>query len=449
MKDYISSVLRSFVCALTAAAYGALAIALMLALYDIPRTAQLAVLLWGGVLLAQSAACELLARRNMSMLAYLAASAAILYFGGEQIIRHTTFTPASSGFPVFLRMCIWTSGGVCAFACQKEPGSNVFVRLSDILILSLGIYMASVYALGEEMITSALALSLCALLLSMLVSASLRAGGESDSVIRGTGMGGYLVIGALLGLCLLLAALLLNVSSGHVSGLVEAFLLIWGMFSRAAKTLLAAMALFLAKLLGGQWMAVRQPAAQQDSFSYSAAAMQEMGEAPQWVVYLVMGLIGAIILAAFLAILWALRSTKIGRTHKKKNRRKVTRSSHAMAAICAALKRLWSLVAFELLYRANRCTPQGLYILAVRTGRIKRIPQKKHESPSAYIRRLHQMLLAQTGLSTLDRLADMLDRALYGDGKPRLSHGEADTFAAQIRAIAAPPLIQTQKTGDS
>lgn len=446
MKDYISSVLRSFVCALTTAAYGALTIALMLALYDIPRTAQLAVLLWGGVLLAQSAACELLARRSMSMLAYLAVSAAILGFGGEQIVRYTTFTPASSGFPMLLRMCIWTSGAVCAYACQKEPGSNAFVRLSDILILSLGAYMATLYSLGEEMIPSVLALSLCALLLCMLISASLRAGGESDSVIRGTGMGGYLVIGLLLGLCLLLAALLLNVSGSHVSGLVEAFLLVWDVFSRAAMTMLTILGLLLARLFGGQRMMERQQIVHEDSPAYSSAIMQEMGTAPQWVVYLVMGLIGAVVLGVILAILWVLRSTKIGRTHKKKKRRKVTRSSHAMAAIRAALAKLCTLVTFELRYRANRRTPQGLYILAVRTGRIKRIPRKKHESPGAYIRRLHQMLLTQTGLSTLDRLADMLDRALYGDGKPHLSHGEADAFAAQIRAIAAPPIIKTGKS---
>ena len=49
MKDYLSSVMRSFVCALTSAALGALGITLMLALYDIPRTVDMDVLLWSGV----------------------------------------------------------------------------------------------------------------------------------------------------------------------------------------------------------------------------------------------------------------------------------------------------------------------------------------------------------------------------------------------------------------
>lgn len=447
MKDFVSHVMRSFVLALSAAALGALTIALMLALYDIPRTADIAVLLWGGTLLAQAIVCELLTRRSVSMLAYVLASAVILFFGGEQAISHTVFIPGSSGFPVFLRICIWTSGAVCAYGCQKEPGSNVYVRLSDVLILSIGGYMATLYALKEAMILPALAFAGVALLLCMLVSASLRAGGESDSVIRGTGMGGYLVIGALLMICLLLAALLLSAASGHVGGIVEAFLALWHLITVLLRDGFTFIVLFLNRLFGGPRMIARPPAAQQDSLAYSGGPMEEMGTAPQWVVYLVMGVIAAFVLAAILAILWALRRARIGRTHRKKTQRKVTRTSHAAKALRALISRVIGLITFELRYRTSRRTPQGLYVLAVRTGRVKRIPRKKHESPGAYIRRLHHILLAQTGLSTLDRLADMLDRALYGDGRPHLSHGEADAFAAQIRAIAAPPIIKTAKDG--
>ena len=48
-------------------------------------------------------------------------------------------------------------------------------------------------------------------------------------------------------------------------------------------------------------------------------------------------------------------------------------------------------------------------------------------------------------IATPEVYADMLDRALYGDGKPHLSRGEADTFAAQIRTIAAPSILKTKK----
>lgn len=446
MKDCLMSALRSFVCALCAAAFGVLSIALMLALYDIPRTADIALLHWGGMLLVLSLVCEALSRRGVSALAYLAVCCAVLFFGGEQTAANTVFTPASSGFPVFLRICIWISGIVCAWACQKEPGSNVFVCLSDVLVLYTGLYMATLHGLNEAMIMPVLGFALASLLLCMLVTAALRAGGESDSVIRGTGIGGYLVIGALLLVCLLLAALLLTLSSGHVDGLVEAFLAVWRTVSGAMIQDFTALVLFLSRLFDPPRTIARQPAAQQDSFVYYGGAMEEMGAAPQWVVYLVMGVIAAAILATLLAILWALRRTKLSRTGKKPVRRKVTRTSRMGEAIRALMARAAALAAFELRYRANRHTPQGLYVYAVRTCRLKLLPRHKSESAGAYIRRLHQILLEQTGLSTLDRLADMLDRALYSGVKPRLSRGEADAFACQIRAIAPASIIKTPKS---
>ena len=445
MKDYLSSVMRSFALALGAAALGALSIVLMLALYDMPRTVEMDVMLWSGVLLALAFVSELLARRGVSMLLYLITSCLILYFGGEQVVARTAFIPASGGFPIYLRMCLWTSGGVCAYACHKAPGSNAFVRLSDTLIFSAAGYMATVYAIHDPLDIPVLAFSLAALLLSMLVTASLRAGGESDSVIRGTGMGGYLVIGALLGVCLLLAALLLSVSSGHITGIVEAFLLVWGFITRIANRALTILAMGLAYLFGGQRMMQRQHAAQEDSFAYSVGPMEETQLAPQWVVYLIMGVIAALILAAVIGILWALRCTKFGRTQRQKIRRRITRTSKAGEAIRALIRKIAALIAFELHYRARWHTPQGLYVFAVRSCRTKRIAKRKHESPGAYMRRLHSMLLAQGAASNLDCLADLLDCAFYGDNQPPLSRAQADVFAAQIRSIAAPPLIKTAK----
>ncbi|MBQ8619540.1 MAG: hypothetical protein IJ418_18825 [Clostridia bacterium] len=446
MKDFLSNVMRSFACALCAAVFGVLTIALMLALYDIPRTADVALGGWTGTLLVLAIVCELLSRRDLSMLGYVAAVAVILFFGGEQVVSHTAFIPASGGFPVLLRMCIWASGAACAFACQKEPGSNLFVRLSDMLVLYIGAYMATLYALGEAMIMPVLVFALCALLLCMLVTASLRAGGESDSVIRGTGMGGYLVIGALLLVCLLLAALLLYASSGHVDNIVTLFLTVWNFLIGALKEAITVIALFLARLFGPPRMMEQQHVVQEDSLAYSGGAMKEMGAAPQWVVYLVMGVIAALILAAILGILWALRSTKLSRTRKRKTHRKVTRTSHIGTAIRALIEKAIGLITFELRYRARRNTPQGLYVLAVRTCLPKRIPKKRSESPGAYLRRLHDMLCAQGVFSQLDQLAGMLEDALYGGMQVQLDPSQAAAFAGQIRAIAAPPIIKTQKS---
>ena len=445
MKDYLSGVMRSFAYALCTAALGALAIVLMLALYDMPRTVEMDVAFWAGMLLMLALVSELLSRRDISILAYLLVSCLILYFGGEQIIERTVFIPGSGGFPVFLRICIWTSGIVCAYACHKEPGSNAFVRLSDMLIMSIGGYMATVYALSEPLHMPALAFALAALLLSMLITAALRAGGESDSVIRGTGMGGYLVIGALLLSCVLLAALLLSASSGHITGFVDAFLVVWSYLSAIAKRLLTFVAIALAYLFGGQRMMKTQYAARDDSIAYQVGAMEVTETAPQWVVYLVMGLIAALILAVIIAILFALRSARFGRARKKKSRRKVTRTSKAGEAIRAMIAKLATLISFELLYRARRHTPQGLYVFAVRSCCAKRIPRRKRESPGAYMRRLHSTLVAQGEKSELDQLAAMIDSALYDSMQPQLTRSQADAFAAQIRAISAPPLIQISK----
>ena len=445
MKDFLMSIVRSFVCALCAAALGALSIALMLALYDIPRTVELDVACWALLLLALALISEVLARREASMLVTLIACCAALYFGGEQVVARTVFLPGSSGFPVFLHICIWSSGAACAYACNKEPGSNAFVRLSDVLIMSIGGYMATLYALNEALNAPILAFSLAALLLSMLVTAALRAGGESDSVIRGAGMGGYLVIGALLLFCLLLAALLLSLSSDHVNSLVDAFLVVWSFVSKLAMQLMTILGLCLAFLFGGQRMMQTQYAAQNDSIAYQVGAMEAMETAPQWVVYLVMGVIGALILAVVLVILWALRTARFGRARKKKIRRRVTRTSKAGEALRALMAKAAGAIAFELSYRTHRRTPQGLYVLAVRMGRIKRLPKRKSESGGAYLRRLHTIALEQQRVSTLDRLADMLDLALYSTAKPHLSRGEADAMAAQIRAISPPPLIRANQ----
>ena len=152
-----------------------------------------------------------------------------------------------------------------------------------------------------------------------------------------------------------------------------------------------------------------------------------------------------LILAAVILIIWALRSARFGRAKKKNIRRKVTRTSKAGEAIRALIAKTAALVAFELHYRAHRHTPQGIYVYAVRACRAKRIPRKKHESPGAYMRRLHGMLIAQGEKSDLETLAHMLDGALYGGIQPHLERSEADALSAQIRAIAAVSLIKIAK----
>ena len=446
MKEHFNAILRSFAAALCSASLCLLTIALMLALYDIERTFFPACALWAILLLVQAIASEIMVSRSATMLVYLSVNAILVFLGARLVVENTLFVPGSHGFPMLLGWMVSACGMHLAYAAQKLPESNFFVRYADVLIAAIVFYLASVFALHESFHAQTLGFSLLALLLAMVTTAALRAGGESDSVIRGTGMGGYLVIGALVLVCLVLAALLLTLASGHVDGIVEAFLAVWHVVSGAVVQAFTVFVLFMSRLFGPSWAITHNPVVQQDTFTYYGGPMEEMGTAPQWVVYLVMGVIAALIIAAILAILWALRGTKISRTGKNKSRRKVTRTSRMGEALRALLAQAAGAITFELLYRANRHTPQGLYVYAVRTCRIKLLPKHKNESAGAYIRRLHQILLAQTGLSTLDRLADMLDHALYSGTKPRLGRGEADAFACQIRAIAPAPLIKSTKS---
>ena len=71
----------------------------------------------------------------------------------------------------------------------------------------------------------------------------------------------------------------------------------------------------------------------------------------------------------------------------------------------------------------------------MRACRLTRKRKRPFESPGAFIRRLHAQLLENSGMSTLDALADKLDRALYAGETVHLSHGESDAFAAQIQAV--------------
>lgn len=433
MKQHLSNILRSFACGLAISALGAMIIALMLALYDIPRTATIAFAPWVLTLLAIAFVSEILYARGSNLLVYIAASVAALLMIGGRVVSSTVFDPGSSGFPVFLRILVWLSGLVCAYAVYKLPPSDVFVRLGDALILSLAAYLAACFFLGDAMIMPFLVFALGALCLSLLTAALLRAGGESDRVVRGAGTGGMLILAAVFGACVLLVSALLGMVSGKINGIVDLLLSLWAailrLLSRALELFARIVALFAPKPVHYNMAPV-----QEDSFIPQNAGLEITAKMPQWAIYLFMGLIGGLILAAVLAILYMLRGTKIKRTARK-NPRRVTRTSRMLEAIMARLAMIREAIAFELLYRAHRRTPQGLYVLAVRACRLTRRKKRPGESPGAFIRRLHALLIESSGMSTLDALADKLDRTLYAGETVPLSHGESDAFAAQIQAV--------------
>lgn len=434
MREHISAIVRSMAAALADAALGALLIALMLALYDVERGVQFALGFWIAVYAVQAVANELMAARGVSLLTFVLVNAALLIPGTHAVVARTAFFPPSTGFPVFLRIITLLCGAHGAACTRRPPGSNLFVRYADALILSASLYLATAFGLGRAYNPAVLAFSLGTLALCMVIASSLRSGGESDSVIRGAGAGGYAVLLALLVLCLPLAIGLLSLGERHVDGVVSLLALLWQGICRGANllaTLLARMIMFFA----GKNPNVRSDPASPDVSFTGGIEMPAAAESPEWLIHLLLALLAAGAAAGLIAALLALRRMKFSRVRSVRRRRRIMRRSHFFAALREALRGAYARIAFEIAYRLHKRTPQGLFVLAQRTGRLRRLPRRASESAGAYLRRCHGALRAQGEASSLDQLARLLDAALYGGQDIRLTPGEYSHYAKQIRHL--------------
>lgn len=437
MKEHIDRALRSFCAAMACAGIASLVIALMLTLYDIERSMALAALPWAAFLLVQALACEALLRRGATLLLYTLVNGVLMFFGVRQVVLGTAFIPGSEGFPILLGFFAAMSMLICAFCTQHQPGSDVFIRCIDALIIAIILILITAAGLQKALIPSALAFASCALLLCVVMAAALRAGGESDSVIRGSGAGGCLVLLALLALCLVLTLGLTAAAGGHIDSLVGVLLLVWNAAARILKSALSLLAHLIALIAPKPRLQQRQ-AIYTDEIAIQQGAMTPQGTAPDWVVYLFFAVIGAAILALFILVLIALHGKKLGFSGKARRRRRVTRTGHFLSALLALRRRIADRVSFEIAYRFGRRSPQRLLVLAQRTGRLRLLPRRKSESGGAYIRRLHGVLLERGVPSGLDILAEKLDRALYSHEDVHISAGEFDAFAMQIRQLPLP-----------
>ena len=436
MKEHLNAIVCSFICALACAALSALLIALMLSLYDIERTVLLDIGVWVLALAVQAIANEIMVACGTTQLIFLIVNSALLLFGSHLLVSRTVFIPGSAGFPVLLRMLFFLSGFTGAYTAQKEPGSNVFVRQQDALILLATAYLGTSFALGDALHVPILGLALITFILSITLSAALRAGGESDSVIRGTGVGGWLILLALLVLCLLFTAAILALSGSHIENLVDAILFLWRVVCRVSEACLHVLAWFLS-------LFVRKYQPNHVNPVYETSAIPDLEDigpvdAPAWIVYVLWGALSCVLITAVIALLRMLHGTKLTRTRAAKRRRRITRKSHFLSALRAMFAALAGRIAFETAYRFGPPSPQRLYVLAVRTGFVNRIGKRRAESPGAYLRRYHRTLAAQQAESSLDVLADTLDAALYGGAKPTLSRTEYERIARQIRSLRGP-----------
>jgi len=436
MREHLSAILRSIVIALCDAALGALLIALMLALYDIERSISLSVGLFAAVYAAQAIANEFMAARGAPVLLFLLVNAALLIPGVNAAVSHTVFTPASAVFPALLRIILLLAGAHGAFCMRRLPGSNAFVHYGDALIAGTALYLFSSFGLGRAYSPTVLFFALGVLMLCMIIASSLRSGGESDSVIRGAGAGGYLVLFGLLLLCLLVTAGALSLGSGHVGSVVAFLSLLWDGICRVGNLLLNALARIIL-LFAGTGRNVRSDSSSAETASAAGMEIIAAEEAPAWLPALLLILLGAAVLAGVIGVLLALRGMRFSRAARTKRKRRVVRRGHFLPALLAALRRVYDRIAFEIRYALQRKTPQGLFVLAQRTGRRRHFPRRASESTGAYIRRYHAALLAQGVASPLAPLADALDLALYGGESIRFEPAQYRLYARAIRSLSA------------
>lgn len=437
MKERLGNILRIFTAAIADAALTMLLVVLMLSLYDMERTVYPALGVWAMLLLIQAAAAELLAERSPSMLPYVLIHAALALACRHYVLKGTVFVPGSRGFPVMLGILIVAGCAHSAFAAHKLPGSDFFVRMTDALVISTGLYLFAAFSMGRAFHMQVLLFVAASFVLLIITTASLRAGGESDSVVRSTGAGGWLVLGALLVFCLLFTSALLSLGGSHVNSLVGVISALWQAFTRMLSAGLKALAYFLALFIRPGPM--RREYAASDSAALPELAAGDAEPPPAWMAGVMFAFFALLILAAAAAILWALHRTKFSRRSAKRRRRRVERKSHFFSALHALIARIASRISFELACFFGRRTPQGLLVLAQRTGTLHKLPRKRSESGGAYLRRLHGVLTEQNEPSSLDQLAGILDAIFYGGGRITLSRAEYEAYAQQIRKIRPAP----------
>lgn len=437
MKERIGNVFRSFAASLCSAALMALGLATVLILYDEPHSVQLAALRWAGFLLAVAIVDEGLALRGMPLLAYAAVNAAAAAAGIYAVLGATDFVPASEGYAVFLGVLIAASTALCAFFAQNLPDSNVFVRFTDAVLWCMGALMAFAQFLGHPLNTGILGFACAALLLSVAMASVLRAGGESGNVVRGSGIGGVLVLVLMLSAGLVLCLVLAVLGGGQVDGMVAAAAVLWEKLGWLLEKIIMALAVLLS-LNWGKYNVLKRETEHYTVTIVPLGDEQAAGTAPMWIVYGFLALLALALLALVIGLLLDFRGKRVIRERRAAKKRVVTRKNHLLDAILAFIKKAMNAAAFETAYRFGKRSPQKLVVYASRRFRGRQHAKRLSESPGAYMRRLHAALTLQQASSSLDQLADLLDEEIYGQGGRTLDKEKYAAYASQIRLLRSP-----------
>lgn len=269
-----------------------------------------------------------------------------------------------------------------------------------------------------------------ALLLDVYSVNRLRTGEEADSVIQGAGTGGKLLLLLIVCASLALTGGIVGLASGQIHSLVDIGLYLLRCIGSVAAVIggffgkiLTAILLFLVMLFPATPPQAREALWQQME-EHTEEVVEEAGVVlPEWVMWLFLGCLLLILLGT---ILYQFRGVRTQRKMQKKSRTKVVRKSRLLLAFKECLLHLAETLNFEWNYQKYKKTPQGLFVLAERTGKrcgCRRLPK---ESPGAYLRRLDP---------NLRQLAKLLDACYYAGTEQKLTEEEYRDYAAKINLL--------------
>lgn len=409
---------------------------------------------WIGYLCLLFLADDLMAAFGVPMNVYLIGNGATIGLGAFLVSRCSWCVPDSVDIRLLLFICAAGTGIHGAAAACRLPGSNGILRYVDSLIVLLAFYLYAVFETGLPGNPEFLPLTLAAMALDLVMVNHLRTGEENKSVIHGAGAGGKLVLALVLTGCLTVTGIIVGLASGQVHSVVDILLVIMTYLWKIAEVIFGV----IGRVLGGiiLFLVMLLPATPQAARQNMMDTVQESAEEiidstgillPEWVLYAVLGA-AALALAGW--VMYQLRHTTLRRKIIKKSHHRMVRKSYLLPALLALCRRIRERLAFECAYRCCRKTPQGLFVLAERIGKQKKLGRRVHESPGEYMRRLDLVLKAQQESSSgaaagekgtsyddcsLAYLGEMLDRIYYAGQHCELTPEEYGNYVQKLRTI--------------
>lgn len=451
MMGRISNYLRGISVLLSDAALCCLIIGLIPLLAKWQMDAALPV--WIGYLCLLFLADDLMASFGVPVNAYLIGNGVFIAAGTYAVLHCAWCAPGSFDIRVLLGLCAAGTGIHGAIAAYCLPGSNGILRYVDMMIVVLAFYLYAVFETGMPGNPEFIPFTLAVMALDLLMVNHLRTGEESKSVIHGAGTGGKLVLVLMLIICLTVTGVIVGLASGQVHSFVDLALAVLAYLWKIIELVFRV----IGKVLGGiilllvMFLPATPPAAKQNMMAAVQENAEEVMEStgivlPERVLYAVLG--GAVLALAGW-IMYQLRHTTFRRKTWRPGRHRLVRKSYLLPALAALCRQIRDRLAFEWAYRRFRKTPQGLLVLAERTGKQKKIGRRIHESPGEYMRRLDLVLKAQQessesageekGISedgcSLAHLGKLLDRIYYAGQPCRLTPAEYQGYVRLLQAI--------------